>query len=88
MGQSCSRIPSSCGAHPLSKGKIPDWIAASTRISSKRQQRINAGIVFFYWWLPWKERNQRTFEHEEHSFIQVVQLIKEEIYAFHSVHPV
>jgi hypothetical protein len=42
---------------PFQKGKILDWIAASTRISSKRQQRINAGIVFFYWWLLWKERN-------------------------------
>jgi hypothetical protein len=50
----CDRIAHDFQAHvavlPFNKGNIAEWMAAIARIPSKCQQRINAGIIFFFWW--------------------------------------
>jgi hypothetical protein len=51
-----------------------------------KQQLETAGIVCFSWWHIWKERNGRILEHQECSFLQVVQLIREAISHFSRVH--
>jgi hypothetical protein len=61
---------------PFHKGNISSWIEAAGRAGNKKQQHINAGIVFLFWWNIWKERNRRIFENKEASFLQVSELIK------------
>jgi hypothetical protein len=34
---------------------------------SRKEKRKNLGILFTFWWLLWKERNQITFDHKETS---------------------
>jgi hypothetical protein len=43
---------------PFQKGNVADWITAIARIPSKRDQRINAGIICFFCWFLWKERSR------------------------------
>jgi hypothetical protein len=57
---------------PFQKGNVADWIVVISRIPFKRQQMINAGIIFYFWWYIWKERNRRVFDQEECSHLQVV----------------
>jgi hypothetical protein len=49
---------------PFQKGSILSWMEVVNRVPSKRQQRICAGIIFFFWWFLWKERSQRIFVHK------------------------
>jgi hypothetical protein len=44
---------------------------------SRKQQKETAGVVFFFWWQIWKEWNRCIFDHEERSFLQVVELARE-----------
>jgi hypothetical protein len=69
------------------KGNISDWITAIGQQGSKRQQRVNAGIVFFFWWYIGKEPNKRIFESKESSFIQTAEHIKEAFATFSRVYP-
>lgn len=47
---------------PFQKGTISQWLGAITVTGSKQQQRYNAGVILFFWWHLWKERNRRIFE--------------------------
>jgi hypothetical protein len=69
---------------PFHKGSIAIWIEAAGRAGIKQQQRINAGIMFVFWWNIWKERNRRNFENKEASFFQVAELIKFAAKEYHS----
>jgi hypothetical protein len=35
---------------PFQKGDVSSWISAISRIPSKRQQRVNTEVIFFFWW--------------------------------------
>jgi hypothetical protein len=36
------------------------------------------GLIIYFWWNIWKERNRRTFNHESKSVEEVAFLIKED----------
>jgi hypothetical protein len=55
---------------------------------SKHQQRANAGVIFFFWWFIWKERNSRIFECKESSFLQTADRIKVAVETFDRPFPV
>jgi hypothetical protein len=54
---------------PFQKGNIGDWLHSIDRAGTKKQQLKTVGIMFFFWWGIWKERNRRIFNQEEHSFL-------------------
>jgi hypothetical protein len=70
---------------PFQKGSVANWISLS-QVPSKQQQKIDAGIVFFFWWFIWKERNRRIFEHKECSTLQVVEQIKKQFFTYRRAH--
>jgi hypothetical protein len=53
----------------------------------KKQQLKTVGIMFFFWWEIWKERNRCIFNQEEHSFLQVFKFVKEAIANFRRAFP-
>jgi hypothetical protein len=69
---------------PFHQGSITNWIEAAGKAGSMQQQRINAGIMFIFWWNIWKERNRRIFENKEASFLRVAELIKSAAKEYHS----
>jgi hypothetical protein len=67
---------------PFQKGDVHGWLQVVMRAGSKKQQRIFAGIIFFFWWNIWKERNRRIFKGNEASFLQVAEQTNEAICIF------
>jgi hypothetical protein len=67
---------------PFRKGDVKSWLQILSSSGSKRQQNEYAGIIFFVWWFIWKEHNQRIFEQQESSFLQVVERINEALLVF------
>jgi hypothetical protein len=61
---------------PFHKGNIANWVEVAVRAGSRKQQRVNAGIVFLFQWQIWKERNRRVFENKEASYLQVAEFTK------------
>jgi hypothetical protein len=49
----------------------------------KSQRRNFDGIMIYYWWNLWKERNRRTFQHRSMQATQVAMLCKDDITQFH-----
>jgi hypothetical protein len=49
----------------------------------KSQRRNFDGIMIYYWWNLWKERNKRTFQHRSMQATQVAMLCKDDITQFH-----
>jgi hypothetical protein len=74
------RVATSLQVHqsliPFQKGNVSSWIAALGQAGSKQQQRENAGVVLFFWWCIWKERNSRIFDSKDASFLQTADQIK------------
>jgi hypothetical protein len=68
------------------KGSVANWIVLLGQLPSKQQQRTDVGIIFFFWWFIWKERNHRIFEHKECSSLQVVEQNKDAILAYRRAH--
>jgi hypothetical protein len=67
---------------PFQKGGVLEWLQAVCRVPGKKQQRKMAGVILFYWWNLWKEHNHHVFDQKEMSFLQVVNLIKQDINLF------
>jgi hypothetical protein len=67
---------------PFQKGGVSEWLQAVCRVPGKKQQRKMAGVILFYWWNLWKEHNHHAFDQKEMSFLQVVDLIKQDINLF------
>ena len=40
------------------------------------------GLVIYFWWNIWKERNRRTFRQEEKTVTELTYLIKEDVQQF------
>jgi hypothetical protein len=63
MEAAWDEVAQSFHIHPaIAPGNISEWMLAISRTGSKNNQRRNTGIVLFYWWFVWKERNQPVFE--------------------------
>jgi hypothetical protein len=45
----------------------------------KRQRRTFDGIIIYFWWNIWKERNRRTFQQTSLEAIQVAGFCKDDI---------
>lgn len=48
----------------------------------KRLRRKFDGIIIYFWWNLWKERNRRTFQHRSVQAHQVAMLCKDDITQF------
>jgi hypothetical protein len=81
------KVASDCHLHPtiipFQKGDIKDWVSSISRAGSKAEQQEYAGIMLFFWWFIWKERDQRIFYLKECSGPQVANLIKDALITFH-----
>jgi hypothetical protein len=51
---------------------------------SARSKKKRGGILLTIWWVIWKERNNRIFEHQERSAHRLATCILEQI-SFHQV---
>jgi hypothetical protein len=45
----------------------------------KKQRRSLDGIVLYFWWNIWKERNKRIFQHKSLEVAEVTSLITNDI---------
>jgi hypothetical protein len=62
----------------------PDqWLRIIPGAGSKKIKRKKTGILLTFWWIIWKERNKRIFEHKETSAHQLAVQIKEAILLQH-----
>jgi hypothetical protein len=46
---------------------------------SKKEKKRKLGMLCTFWWLLWKERNQRVFENKHSSVLQVARLAQQQI---------
>jgi hypothetical protein len=57
------------------------WRKCRARIQ-KDQRKVFDGVMIYFWWNIWKERNRRTFQQKELQPRQVASLCKEDIQQF------
>jgi hypothetical protein len=57
------------------------WRKYRARIQ-KDQRKVFDGVMIYFWWNIWKERNRRTFQQKELQPRQVASLCKEDIQQF------
>jgi hypothetical protein len=55
------------------------WLRQIAALGDKRQKRRNIGILCTFWWMIWKERNHRMFEHVELAPNNLAPLINDSI---------
>ena len=63
-------------------GSIHNYWWSCRRKVDKNQRRRFDGIIIYFWWNIWKERNRRTFQQRSSSPRQVVMLCKDDINQF------
>jgi hypothetical protein len=56
------------------------WLLLMQRAGSKVLKKRNSGIIISFWWMIWKERNKRVFDHSECSVPRLSMLIEEYIH--------
>jgi hypothetical protein len=49
----------------------------------KNHRRNFDGVMIYFWWNIWKERNRRTFQQQSMQASQVTRLYKDDITQFH-----
>jgi hypothetical protein len=47
--------------------------------ASRKERRRRPGILCTFWWMIWKEHNNRIFDNKHLSHLQVADLAREEI---------
>ena len=62
--------------HPATN--FTDWWLTSRKNFDKVERKSFDSLVILIFWIIWKERNRRTFDHTSRSVIEVVNLIFEE----------
>jgi hypothetical protein len=63
----------------ISSGGPLQWVDLLLQSGSRKEKRKKLEILFSFWWMIWKERNKRIFEHVEISASQLGYLIQEVI---------
>jgi hypothetical protein len=53
------------------QGGPKQWFNFVLRSGNKKGKQRKSGVLFTFWWLIWKERNKRIFEHKESSAPQL-----------------
>jgi len=62
--------------HPATN--FTDWWLTSRKNFDKVERKSFDSLVILIFWIIWKKRNRRTFDHTSRSVIEVVNLIFEE----------
>ena len=57
------------------------WRRCRRKVDKNQRRRID-GIIIYFWWNIWKERNRRTFQQKSLSPRQVASLCKDDISQF------
>jgi hypothetical protein len=55
------------------------WVNFLLAQGSITGKRMKLGILFAFWWQPWKERNRRIFYDNHQSTLQVYALLQDQI---------
>jgi hypothetical protein len=55
------------------------WVRKLINGASRKERRRRPGILCTFWWMIWKEHNNRIFDNKHLSHLQVADLAKEEI---------
>jgi len=63
-------------------GSLHNYWRRCRRKVDKNQRRRFDGIIIYFWWNIWKERNRRTFQQKSLSPRQVASLCKDDISQF------
>jgi len=58
------------------------WLNKVATIATRREGKRLCGILLFFWWGIWKERNRRLFQHSSMQAIDVVKTIREDLSLF------
>jgi len=48
----------------------------------KESKSVFDGLIIYFWWNIWKERNRRTFRQEQKTVTEITYLIKEDVQQF------
>ena len=49
---------------------------------AKESKSFFDGLIIYFWWNIWKERNRRTFRQEQKTVTEITYLIKEDVQQF------
>ena len=68
------------------------WFSARKRIAKADRKCFDSMVVLTCWWL-WKERNRRTFDHQDRTVSELLALISDEVASwclagYHHLYPV
>jgi hypothetical protein len=55
------------------------WVKYLLLYGSKKEKKKKLGILFTFWWLIWRERNNRIFEDKHRSVPQLIKLIQDSL---------
>ncbi|GJN05940.1 hypothetical protein PR202_ga23619 [Eleusine coracana subsp. coracana] len=55
------------------------WVNHILAFGNKEEKKKSLGVLFTCWWMIWKERNRRTFDHKEITALQLSSLICDEV---------
>jgi len=56
------------------------WWKRCQKVFSKEQKPTFDGLMMYFWWNIWKERNRRFFQQESKEVVDVTYLIKEDFH--------
>ena len=48
----------------------------------KESKSFFDGLIIYFWWNIWKERNKRTFRQEQKTVTEITYLIKDDVQQF------
>ena len=65
-----------------SVSSIYRWWKKCRALVAKDNKSFFDGLVIYFWWNIWKERNRRTFRQEEKTVTELTYLIKEDVQQF------
>lgn len=60
------------------------WVTKLAKTGSKHERNMKLGVLFYFWWNIWKERNRRTFEGQERSVPCLATQILDDIKQYHT----
>jgi hypothetical protein len=65
-----------------SDGSLYDWWKRLRSLCCKKPKKIFDGILIYFWWNIWLERNNIIFQGQQRSIVQVAQLVKDQVGSF------
>jgi hypothetical protein len=56
-----------------------EWVRELLNASARKESRAKLGILFYFWWHVWRERNRRVFDGIECSVPQLTSSLQDVI---------